>query len=384
MNDDAALLRRFVDERSEANFAELVRRHVDLVYTVALRRTAGRADAALALTREVFSRLATTAAIVSRSSIVVGWLHATVRRFPVKNAGAAEVATGDWSHQLDAALDQLADDDRSALLLHYFERRPLPEVGVALNLSAEAADQCIQRAVEKLRMRLAMQGQRPGIAALRSRLEGGTLTPPPAGAVESIVTAAVNAAALNEIAAGHGGVSGTLIGLVNSGAALATVAAVAIAAALAWGYRVNSRLEGELTRLYGDAQVLAGLQRDNHRLAGLIAEVEQLRREVVDLPAVRAVVRPGDQVRAVGAVSLTVTPAGVLRWENEDVTPEELLRRLCTFRARYPSSDTSVLVRGGGAAMSAVMYLVNESRKAGISQVLVDGDPRPDAPGRWF
>src|SRR5271169_5586876 len=41
MNDDAALLRSYADEGSEAAFAELVRRHVDLVYGAALRRTGG-------------------------------------------------------------------------------------------------------------------------------------------------------------------------------------------------------------------------------------------------------------------------------------------------------------------------------------------------------
>src|SRR3954462_11842319 len=108
MNDDAVLLRRFADERSESNFVELVRRHVDLVYTLALRRTAEQTDIALALTQEVFSQLAMAADTVSRRSTVVGWLHATVRRLPVKVEG---LEGADWPRQLDEALDQLAEDD---------------------------------------------------------------------------------------------------------------------------------------------------------------------------------------------------------------------------------------------------------------------------------
>ena len=46
MNDDASLLRAYADQKSEAAFAELVRRHIDLVYGAALRRTGGDAHAA--------------------------------------------------------------------------------------------------------------------------------------------------------------------------------------------------------------------------------------------------------------------------------------------------------------------------------------------------
>jgi len=41
MTDDAELLRRYATDRSEAAFAELVRRHVDLVYSTALRQMGG-------------------------------------------------------------------------------------------------------------------------------------------------------------------------------------------------------------------------------------------------------------------------------------------------------------------------------------------------------
>ena len=41
MIEDAELLRRYAGERSEAAFAELVRRRVDLVYSVARRQCGG-------------------------------------------------------------------------------------------------------------------------------------------------------------------------------------------------------------------------------------------------------------------------------------------------------------------------------------------------------
>lgn len=41
MTDDALLLRRYAEERTETAFAELVRRHLDGVYSATLRRRRG-------------------------------------------------------------------------------------------------------------------------------------------------------------------------------------------------------------------------------------------------------------------------------------------------------------------------------------------------------
>lgn len=48
MSADTELLRRYVDERSEAAFAELARLHVNLVYFAALRQVGGDAHRGLA------------------------------------------------------------------------------------------------------------------------------------------------------------------------------------------------------------------------------------------------------------------------------------------------------------------------------------------------
>ena len=42
MPTDAELLERYVEKRDELAFAELVHRHLDLVYSAALWRTGGR------------------------------------------------------------------------------------------------------------------------------------------------------------------------------------------------------------------------------------------------------------------------------------------------------------------------------------------------------
>ena len=54
MHDDIELLRRFAKEGSQAAFAELVRRRVNLVYAAALRQTGGDAHLAQDVTQRVF------------------------------------------------------------------------------------------------------------------------------------------------------------------------------------------------------------------------------------------------------------------------------------------------------------------------------------------
>jgi DNA-directed RNA polymerase specialized sigma24 family protein len=58
MNDDAQLLRRYVDYRAEDAFTELVRRHVRLVYSCALRSVGHDAHLAEDVTQMVFTDLA--------------------------------------------------------------------------------------------------------------------------------------------------------------------------------------------------------------------------------------------------------------------------------------------------------------------------------------
>ena len=68
---DQQLLRDYTDSRSEAAFAELVRRHVDLVYSAALRMVR---DAHLAedVAQGVFVALAQSASQLTRRPVLSG------------------------------------------------------------------------------------------------------------------------------------------------------------------------------------------------------------------------------------------------------------------------------------------------------------------------
>ena len=78
-NADAILLLRFVATRDEGAFAELVRRHLDGVYSAALRRVGGDAQLAEDVAQQVFVALARKAATVARHGAVTGWLYTATR-----------------------------------------------------------------------------------------------------------------------------------------------------------------------------------------------------------------------------------------------------------------------------------------------------------------
>src|SRR5262245_56172808 len=80
---DQQLLEDYAERRSRTPFEELVRRHIDLVYSAALR-IVRRPDDAEDVTQCAFATLAQKAREVAEHPVLSGWLHLTTRNLAAK------------------------------------------------------------------------------------------------------------------------------------------------------------------------------------------------------------------------------------------------------------------------------------------------------------
>ncbi len=173
---DSQLLLDFAERRSDAAFAELVRRHLNLVQAAALRITRDP-DLAKDVSQAVFIALAHQAGKLAGHAVLAGWLHRTTRniaaqairtetRRRVREQKAALMPDPSdpdpgWQSiapQLDAALSDLAIADRDAILLRYFENQSAREMADLLGIAPEAAQKRVTRALERLKEKLARRG----------------------------------------------------------------------------------------------------------------------------------------------------------------------------------------------------------------------------------
>lgn len=212
--DDAQLLRRYVDERSQEAFAELVQRHVNVVYFAALRRVGGDSHLADDVAQKVFSDLARKAPSLKDRKVLTGWLY-TSTRFAAAQAVRSEQRRRtheqeaqtmrelettpylDWNQVrpvIDDVLDELSEPEREAVLLRFFENLPLAEVGARFSLSADAARMRVERALDKLRGRLARRGIVSTSAALATVFTAQSGVAAPASLVARIVAGALGPA----------------------------------------------------------------------------------------------------------------------------------------------------------------------------------------------
>jgi RNA polymerase sigma factor (sigma-70 family) len=250
MVEDAELIRRYTEEQSEGAFAELVQRHVPLVYSAALRRLAGDAHAAADVAQLVFSALARQAPSLAHCRVLPGWLYATTRNVAVdfirsehrRRAREQEASAmherestsppPEWDQlrpSLDEVMDQLSQQDREAILLRFFAQRSFSEIGRALDIREDAARMRVDRALDKLRILLARRGATSTCAALGLMLTSQAATAAPAGIAGAITSAALQSAAA----------AGPVLSLIQLMSTTKTIAAAGIALVLAVGFTVH-------------------------------------------------------------------------------------------------------------------------------------------------
>lgn len=208
MLNDAALLHRYIADHSDHAFGELLSRHINLVYSVALRTVGGDAHSAQDVSQAVFIALARNAASLAQRQTLAGWLYLTTHHIAAQ-AVRASCRRQNREHQahlmndisnapdvewdrlrpvLDEAMGGLDGLDREAILLRFFEKRPFADIGAALRLKEDAARMRVDRAMEKLRALLARRGIKSTATALALAL-GNQVVAAPAGLAASIAGA---------------------------------------------------------------------------------------------------------------------------------------------------------------------------------------------------
>ena len=167
---DSELLCRFCQEHCEEAFATLVSRHVNMVYSAALRKTANP-HAAEEISQAVFIILAKKASSLKNKSTLSGWLYETTRltacnfiRNEVRRAKreqeafmqslAEETESNLWTHiapHLEDAMGELNPKDRDVIVLRFFAGKTFAEVATAFGDTENAAKKRVHRSLEKLR-----------------------------------------------------------------------------------------------------------------------------------------------------------------------------------------------------------------------------------------
>src|SRR5262245_1376824 len=172
MQSDHELLYRYAQTHCDDAFAELVRRHVNVVYSAALRQVNGDTHLAEDVAQSVFTALARKADNLPNCLSLAGWLYTSthfaaakaVRSESRRRAHEREDTAMQESFQgpaqeasweqlrpvLDQVMHQLSDFDRNLLLMRYFENHKLADLGKRFELSDDAVRKRVDRALEKL------------------------------------------------------------------------------------------------------------------------------------------------------------------------------------------------------------------------------------------
>lgn len=283
MNEDAELLHRYATEQSEAAFAELIRRHVDLVYSAALRLVNGDTHRAQDVTQQVFAEFARQAKRLVRHPAPVGWLYTTTRRSVLRairteqRRSARELeATAmnellreaapepDWEHLrpvLEDAMHELGEKDRHAVLLRFFQNKSLKEVGMALDLGENAARMRVERALDKLRAVLSRRGIATS-ASLASVISANALQVAPAGLAATLTATSTVSAATGTFA---------FLKIMTATQLKLGISALVVAgaaAALTFQHQAQEKLRGENDSL---RQQLAQLEAESESLSNRLS-----------------------------------------------------------------------------------------------------------------
>jgi RNA polymerase sigma factor (sigma-70 family) len=325
--NDLDLLGQFTREQSQDAFNTLVKRHVDLVYSAALRQVR-LPQLAEDVTQSVFTTLARDAAKLKPDTVLPAWLYQVTRNTAIdvirresrrqareqivfQMSDAHDTPAG-WSHiepLLDEAMQSLDDDDRTAILLRFFENKSLREVGEALGASEDAAQKRIHRAVDRLRDFFSRHDVTVGASGLAALLSANAIHAAPVGLALAIASGAVVSSA---------GVSGSTAITVAKAIAMTTIQKTIVTALVTGAIAVGVYQTRQVSNLRDQVKTLRLQQEQQTALASqieaLTRERDRATNQLASLALENATLRknPNEMLRLRGEV-------GRLRQENTSI-----------------------------------------------------------------
>lgn len=212
---DQQLLADFTKNDSEGAFAELVKRHLDMVYGAAMRRTGDR-QLSEEITQDVFTILARKAPSLLHHPVLSGWLHlSTVRECShahrtqqrrqlrmkkyqeivhIDAETKSQSAIDEIKPILDEAISKLRPADRDLVVLHFLEGLSYREIATRVGKTTAAVQKQCSRALAKLSQLLTKRGTVISAVALTSGGSSLAAVAPPSLSATAIASSAINAA----------------------------------------------------------------------------------------------------------------------------------------------------------------------------------------------
>lgn len=402
-SEDSELLRRYAEDGSQAAFAELVRRRIDLVYSVALRQTHGDRHRAEDATQAVFADLARKAASLARRPVLAGWLYRSAQ-FAATDLVRAEARRGareriahtmqidlaperspaDWEKVrpvLDEALSEMDEADRDAIVLRFFDQRPFADIGTLLRLSENAARMRVERALDKLAALLSRRGITSTAAALGTVIGAQIATAAPSGLAASVVSAALVPAAAG----------GSLVGILTLGKfqlGLAATMVVGGGAMLAHQTKANDELRHEISTTRPEASALARFRSENLSLVARIAEAESLQREVADIASLERGVTEAGQALARRQAAATPRPAPneLLQAQIQRLNKEgnELVKNYKAISVRVNDSAVAPADRARAAEAAQQTLAAIKAKQTAIKELVATSQGQVSDPTGRF
>lgn len=292
MTDARTLITEYVANGSEDAFRELVRRYVDLVHSTAFRMVDGDAHLAQDVTQTVFIDLARLARSLPQEVSLGGWLHRHTwftaaklirserRRHSRERQAVHMQPAGDHSESnlaelrpvLDEAINRLGAEDRTAIVLRFFEKRDFRSIGEVLGSTEDAAQKRVARALEKLQVLMARRGCSLSLTLLGTALAAEAVHAAPAGLAALTSSSALAAATTG------GGFTLAALKLMASthlrSAAVALLVGASVVTPLWLQHQTTARLSAQFETMRAQGVRLQELAQRNQRLAAVLGRVE--------------------------------------------------------------------------------------------------------------